>query len=147
MVIVKNNSVSIRFIPTGGKDSRPGVDGIRLMPGNNEVPSTAWEQAKKIAVIRMLLEDETLEEGESTPDGEEAEAADGTPVILGMNEKKAKKLVAETFDVELLKSWLVAEKRPKVKAAIDAQLEELKPDTKDEAKEETNADGEEAEAG
>ncbi len=45
--------------------------------------------------------------------------------LTSFNEKKALSMVAETYDVKILKEWLDSEKRSKVKRAIEEQIQKL----------------------
>ena len=88
---------------------------LRLLPGANEVDAKAWEQAKKIFVVRHYLDEGIFIEHPS-------KSASG---IGTLSQGEALKLIAETFDESLLQQMRGAEKRAEVLAAIDAQVAKL----------------------
>ncbi len=56
-----------------------------------------------------------------------AKAPEAPPVepLTNFNDKKALELVAQTFNVVILKEWLDTENRSKVKRAIEAQIKNM----------------------
>jgi hypothetical protein len=114
MPLVKNNEARVHNL--GGH--------LTLGPGVNNPDPKAWAEAKKIKLVQHHLEEGTFEE---------LDVKD----LAQVSEKRAAKLVADTVDRELLKSWAASEKREKVKAAIVKQLEKINPGQK---KDEDEAD-------
>lgn len=96
---------------------------FRLLPGVNEIPDTKWTEAKKILVIRNLLDEGTLEEI-------------GSKSLVSLAPNKAVNVVLETLDRDLLRDWRARDRRAKVVEAIDKQLAKLKIDPKKDKKEE-----------
>jgi hypothetical protein len=92
------------------------AEGVKLMPGANQVDRQAWERARKHPIVKALIEDGTIEELE--------EIADEHP-LKNLKPGAAISLVKETVDAQLLKGWLEDEERKPVRAAIEKQIEAL----------------------
>lgn len=104
MPLVKNNEARVHNL--GGH--------LTLGPGVNNPDPKAWAEAKKIKLVQHHLEEGTFEE---------LDVKD----LAQVSEKRAVKLVSDTVDRELLKTFAATEKREKVKAAIAKQLEKINP--------------------
>lgn len=114
-----------------------GAD-FRLVPGNNNIPEAKWEAALKLyPKLRYLVEeghietytktgavrDEPLVENPAAT----GEAAKGEPPLevedlAALNQKKAVRLVKDTYDVDILTAWHETEKRAEVIKAIEGQF-------------------------
>jgi hypothetical protein len=92
-----------------------------LVPGINTISTQQYEVLKKDEIFihrvqtGMYKVDEKIS-GDS---------------IAGLHEADAIDLVSETLDRNILRKWLVDEQRRTVREAIDAQLEKVKPEMKD----------------
>lgn len=112
MLINHNEARVIHYgqcVGTGKKES--------IFPGVHNYDAKFWAEAEKHPHIKMRLEDGSLEVLSDSK--EDAFNLKKFPVA------RAKQLVAQTLDRDLLKAWNVAEKREPVKAAIAAQLAEI----------------------
>ena len=103
------------------------LDGrIRLIPGLNDVRDALWAEAKLDSSIKAKMEDGELEEiGVPSVQGGSPNSDDAVGTLLSMKPKQAESMAKDTVDAELLNKWLEEEKRPRVAAAIKAQLAEL----------------------
>lgn len=130
---------------TGGGTIR--ISGITLVPGGNEVTAKQMETLKKSKLFNGSLNIGRLVEGETAPKrGKKVEPVKVTEPIkeeeepqklnkehveklvvgfLEMDEAKAVKAVAKATDVDVLMAIFDVEKRPKVKEALEAKLNEL----------------------
>lgn len=88
-----------------------------LSPGVNEVDAKAWADAEKIAGVRYLLKQGTIEV---------IKAGVGEASLKSVKPATAAKLVADTYDVALLDRWLGEETRPNITEAIKDQLKLIK---------------------
>lgn len=120
-MLIKNTTTSII--------SLPGVDGEahgRLLPGMNDVKAADWKAAEPSMALHLERGAVEVVEVDSEEPGQPGSTSDAASVAT-MAQKVALKLIAETFDRDLLKRWeseeSEANKRPKVLAAISAQLE------------------------
>lgn len=137
-MLIKNKTVAIISLPTPD-----GTPDLRLLPGVNEVKDSDWKFAEPSMAIH--LENDRLEivevkvaELEQPPDEDEPTGGIVQPnTIAQLGQKKALPLIAATVDRELLKQWELEEsasnRRPKVLAAIAAQLEQVKVAAADDA--------------
>lgn len=114
MIRVINKRPRLHGIAIGG---RPGQDVVlNLWPGVNEVDDAQWAEAMKNKLVQKHIDDEDLEVSEALgPFGE-------------LDERAAVKLISETFNRDLLKSWKFMDGRPGVLGAIAAQIEKLTPE-------------------
>jgi|SRR5579859_609154 len=97
-----------------------------LQPGVNiEVKTSDWEKAKKIPLIQHYLQTKDLEVVDATGNNDDLSA---------FSVSEAVKLVAETFDRNVLNQWLKTDKRSTVTNAIQAQLDKVKVEPKDASK-------------
>lgn len=121
MPLIMNNAAHHRGLPPPHK--KPGqmsdLKHHTLLPGVNAVGDDEWDEAKKLPLIKALLDNGTL--AEIKPAGKKKAAKD----ISEFKDTEAIKLVKETTDMDLLTSWRENAK-PAVLKAIDAQVEELK---------------------
>jgi hypothetical protein len=108
-VLIRNNTLSVHGIvlprPNGG------MDYVTLLPGVNDVESEQWAECMKNGAVTDRVE-ARLYDVVSSEDAS----------ISGVKEKAAIALVGETVIESLLLAWQKAEKRPRVRAAIKAQL-------------------------
>lgn len=100
-----------------------GCGEMQLIPGINKVDEKVWAEAQKFPKTKWLMENEHLEvvEGEG---GKKLEAS-ADESLASLSEKKAVKLVEETFEMRLLEQWKKTEKRNKVLDALDARMDEI----------------------
>lgn len=135
-MLVKNNLTRTIGIPLDDQSQ----SFLTILPGVNTIPDETWKKVKNDKNIQFKLDSEDLQEilGEekaaamiTDPNtGKQVLAPVGAPetdleVLLHMKDAKAIKLAQATGSRELLNEWLAAEKRPKVKAAVEAQLREI----------------------
>ena len=96
-------------------------DGVKLIPGvNPHIAVAAWNEAKKHPIVKMMIEDCSIEVV-----GEESDKTDVVQELLKMKPAQAVELVKSTVLVEVLEQMKAAEKRKPVLAAIDEQIKEL----------------------
>lgn len=100
-------------------------ENIQLQPGINPVEKALWEEAKKVKTVRCLLDEGRLVERGPTADG----------TLKDIQEAQAIKLIKETFAIKLLQGWLLEEKRPNVKKAVQQQLDTIERESRPEKKE------------
>lgn len=124
---IKNKTAGIIFL---GEDAT-------LHPGNNDVEDAVWERWRKHEIVghhlkakRLVMVKRSLKDLSSLKTDEAAVA-----------------VVKETFDPELLKSWLASEKRGAVQKAVSEQLDSIKSRKRSESEqaEEDSEDGAEDE--
>ena len=98
-----------------------------IHPGNNDISEKEWASISKDPMVKRNLETGIFVIGAGAPSKKSAPPEKETGNTLStLKEKEAIKVIEETFDIETLKKWGDAEKRKKVKSAIDAQLKEIK---------------------
>jgi hypothetical protein len=127
MLIVKNTEPRVHSL--GGF--------VTLLPGVNEVDEAAWERALSISIVQHYV-DEGVFVVAGSAKGKPGEAA----AIAGMSVGEAKKLVGETVDLQLLRSWESLEERKGVQSSITAQITKVESavDTKPPATEDDGTD-------
>lgn len=114
-MLVENTEARIISLPSGKS----------LMPGMNDIPSDEWTKACAHPVISAMLGAGMLKASELS--AKAAPAADiAIESLSGLTASEAEGVVGKTFDRELLKTWLGAEKRSKIKKALEAQLDSVK---------------------
>ncbi len=109
MVFVKNTRPRLHSIPVAGFKT------LQLVPGINQLDERAWSVALEHESVKRALDAGDLEV-------ESKRGADTDNPLKGLAPSKAVRLVGETFDERLLRSWRVVELRGPVLSAIDAQL-------------------------
>jgi Mg/Co/Ni transporter MgtE len=110
-MVLKYNKLNIF---EAGKD-------VKLIPGvNPHISVDAWNEAKKHPIVKMMIEDGSIEVV-----GEESDKTDVVQELLKMKPAQAVELVKSTVLVDVLEKMKAAEKRKPVLAAIDEQLKEL----------------------
>lgn len=108
-VFIRNNEPRVHGLAfKGGR--------LDLKPGINRVERVAWDKVKDDDLTKFRLRRGSLSAGQAIFE-----------VVDGPEKKLTSALVAETFDRELLRSWLETEKDPSVIAAIQAQLARIAP--------------------
>lgn len=97
---------------------------VTLWPGINELSDKDWSDVKSHPVVKEIIKLGHLKEIDKRP-GNEA-------VLLSMTQDEAVALVQETDSADLLKKWLVEEKRPLVIRTIGEKLNDIiLPDRRD----------------
>ena len=96
---------------------------VRFLPGANEIEETDWAEIQKDPTIKGMCEEGTLKVLSSKGGGD-------TQLPL----KDAEKVIAQTFDIQLLEKWKATEKRKPIVAAIEKQLAMIEEKTKVEKK-------------
>lgn len=132
-MLVQNKRKSIVFVPTAGEVT---AQGLKLLPGVNDVDPDLWAKAKELKVIKHMLDNDELVEEIAGKAGSQA-----ITKITALPDKAAYKVVRETLDADLLARWATEEKRPSVKSAIAAQLAKIAPDKKDDKGNDKKPDG------
>ena len=128
-------------------------EGLRFIPGMNEVQLEDWQRAQRNKLFLKRIENGTLKVQrmpagydqaghpiKAQPDQEQAQAesvesVDQNYSLSGMNAQKAGETIAQTVNVDLLKSWNQQEARKGVtKLILDriAELETLSAPQRDE---------------
>ncbi len=95
-------------------------DDVVLMPGLNKVDSKVVEKESFKKSAKLYLENSYIE----MVSYEAEEGSSGTS-LKDLKAKDAIKVVNESFDVEVLSSWLEVETREGVKKAIKKQLADI----------------------
>lgn len=109
------------------------VNGKRLIPGVNTVDVQWWTETRKHPSIikRMelgIITEETPFKSHAKMKPKQATEADFDHLST-MTVANAKRLVAETVDLRLLREWYKREERKPVEAALEKQIEALESDT------------------
>lgn len=138
-MFVKYNKEGILSLPV------PGGKTIILKPGvNAHIDDDDWEKVAKNPIVKQKIEDEVIvpmpsklkstkkaEDKKKVEEDIQNELEDGASQDLAEYAvKDAIKLVQETFDVEVLKTWKYEEKRGKVTKAIEEQLDQIEQQAK-----------------
>lgn len=127
-MILKWNRPNLMMIPTRLKSG--GY--IRLTPGANELEDDVWDRIVTHPMIQVFLAKDDLEVVESEKEGSG---------LSGYRPKGAKKLISETYSIDLLDQWKATETRKDVLAAIETQMEKMTaPEPKKESAEQSTAD-------
>ena len=107
------------------RNNEPRVHGLAyqggclaLKPGINRVERAEWDRVKDDEITKFRLRRGSLAPGQAV-----FEVLDGPEKKLGVA------LIADTFDRELLRSWLETERSPELVSAIQAQLARIAPAT------------------
>lgn len=115
MIVKYNHAGIINIGHTGGT--------ILLMPGVNTPKKEEWDKVKTNPIVKQMIEDGKIEVVEAEKaDSEEKEVS--TSLAL-LHVKTAEKLVKETLNRDILKTWLSTEKRPSVLKALNEQLDKV----------------------
>ena len=101
-----------------------GGEPVRFVPGANEIVESDWAEISKDPTIKSMVEGDVLK----------VLSAKGGESQLPL--KDAEKVIAQTFDIQLLQKWKASEKRKPIVAAIEKQLEMIEEKTKVEKKSE-----------
>ena len=83
---------------------------IRLFPGNNNVPKTAFEKALKNKYFAHRVEVGTIE------------VVDDDSPFSSKSVQQCKRIVKETFDIGKLNKMLSEESRDSIKKALEDQI-------------------------
>lgn len=109
---------------------------IMLWPGINELSDKDWSDVKNHPIVKDIIKLGHLVEMDKRP-GDES-------LLLTMTQDKAVELVQDTNNVDLLKKWLIEEKRHLVIRTISGRLNEMVlPDRRDKAVGETTEESDE----
>lgn len=126
VVLVTNNMpkpVVYTYRQPGTADKAVVTTPRYILPGSNELNAAEFEAAtKKSPVWQKWIEDGDIKV--------EATAEDEGGTLAGLDVKKALKLVADTFNRDLLALWIDNEKRPDVKKALRKRDEFLEAEFK-----------------
>jgi hypothetical protein len=91
-------------------------EGVRLLPGSNEVDAITLEAMSKSATVQSWLSKNMIELPKPAKDGEGVSAYEPAQAL---------QLIADCFDQVILDRWLDVEKRKDIRAAIKARQKEL----------------------
>lgn len=126
-MLIKYNKENILSFPVGNEPSGT----LKIQPGMNEFPSDVFKAVEKHPIVSFLVESgviefptfkaEKKEKGKEKIIGKKDEEID----LSELSVKDANTLVRETFNLEMLDRWDVAETRIKVKKVIEKQLEDI----------------------
>lgn len=128
------HTIGYGYAATVGGSGRKALS-FRLLPGINEVLAEAWEEAKKLTVVRHYISTGAFQELELERAG-----------LRHLTVEAAIEQVGQTFDRDLLKQWKGTETREPVITAIELQIDNVtfKPErdaTKSEGQKEVEAEG------
>lgn len=136
---IKSNEARVHTIGYGyaatvGGSGRKALS-FRLLPGINEVLLEAWEEAKKLQVVRHYISTGAFQELELERSG-----------LRHLTVDAAIDQVGQTFDRDLLKQWKGTETREPVITAIELQIDQVtfKPErdaSKSEGQKEVESEG------
>lgn len=115
-MILKNNAARPISFGTGLPDASVKI----IKPGTNDISKEDWAVLEKHPVIKAMLKSKEFE----IVGGEKGGETEGKE-LKDLSSKDATKLVGETFDTAVLKSWLESETRSPIKKAIETQLEKI----------------------
>lgn len=127
-MLIKYNKENMLSIPVNGNSTNT----VRLMPGISEFPKEIFDAVKDHPQVKMLVESEMIEfiEVKTEKKGKAKEKVLGKndePVSLSeLSEKNAKKLIKDTFVMEMLERWELEETRVSVKKVLDAKIDDIK---------------------
>ncbi len=121
-MLVRNTTTSIQVLsyhsrPATTKSEKgdampPITKTITLMPGNNEVDPADWTELMKNSHVQNQTEDRVFE----------VEKDVSLKDISKLSDRKAIKVVQETYLREILRNWARLEHRPEIAKAIEEQL-------------------------
>ena len=117
-MLIENTGVASLHLPTGR----------RLDGGVNDVDPKEWEKACTHKVVMAWLSAGMLK----TPSGSSGKplaVVPDAPTVESLSNYSAhdaEALIEKTFSRDLLGTWLAAEKRGKIKRALESQLEAVK---------------------
>lgn len=134
----KKPKAGVLIIPCINRNGKV-VKHITLLPGHNTVNEKDWEQAKKFCkgkledgLIEIVMSDKSdikslkpKRKKDKDSSNEDNVKKSDTPAksIFELSAKKAKKIIADTFDLETLGKWLEEEGRDEIRALIHKQIE------------------------
>jgi hypothetical protein len=99
---------------------------IVCTPGVNKIEDEVWERvSKNPEMIKLLESDRVVVVRASDPDQKAAEKKGEAVELFGLSLNDAMRVVGQTLNFELLEQWAESETRPKVKRAIEKQLDKL----------------------
>jgi len=108
-VFIRNNEPRVHGLAyQGGR--------LDLKPGVNRVERAEWDRVKDDEINKFRLRRGSFAPGQAI-----FEVLDGPEKKLGVS------LIADTFDRELLRSWLETERSPELVSAIQAQIARIAP--------------------
>jgi len=108
------------------KDKTNTVKPIQLLPGVNEVTKEDWSLALQHPVVKRYLDEEGILEVKGQTVDDKPSKKEG---LEDYTIPSASKIIKETYDVELLKSWKLKDDRVGIAQAIDDQLQFIKETT------------------
>lgn len=107
---------------------------IRFLPGINEVEESNWNKVKDHPLLQERFDSGALVWVKGPKDEVKKAKAEALPpveddgdALAGTTVEEAKKLVTDTFDLNLLKKWSETETRKSVLKAIEAQVDKVTP--------------------
>jgi len=147
-MLIRWNGKNVWSIGTGLMDASV----VQIIPGPNELKKEHWEAIKKHPVVLermkeevidmkrgkvMLLEIIEVKKAAPKNDNDENDNDDqDQAAILSLGAKEAKALIAETFNIELLREWKEAATRKGDLEAIEKQIAEIEKDREDDSSDE-----------
>lgn len=133
-VLIKSNKTNALSVSTGCASGEV----VLLVPGQNEIPADKWARVSKhpdiVKMLKATIIDpkvgkvpvlEVLAQGKGKTVDDSGNEEGGETGLSSMNATNAVKLVKETFNTQVLKTWLEDESRVKVVAAIEKKLKEI----------------------
>lgn len=108
------------------------AEGLRFVPGINEVSYELWQKAQRNKLFVKRIEDGILKvqsipnhsKGPTSADLIE-EQSEESYSLSGLNTQQAGELISKTFDTDLLKSWEEQEERKGVLKLISERIDEI----------------------
>jgi len=99
-----------------------------LLPGNNEIPDSDWDEVKKHPLLKHYMDDGTLKEV-TKPEKDNKKSREG---LAQYDLAEATKIVKGTFDKVLLTKWFDLDNRDGLRTEINKQLALIEEKTKKE---------------
>lgn len=112
-LVIVNHQPTMIELPTINGSAK------QLLPGENDVPKTLWEQAKKNPAVKMWIACKYLE------DKGPGRAKTLVKGLDALSDEKAKDQIDRCSDIELLQQWKSSSNKVQVRKAIDARIEDL----------------------
>lgn len=96
------------------------ANGVRFMPGINEIPAEVWKIVGTLPKIQRLAAEDGKIRVVFNEDG-----SDEKPVLAKIKAEEVGKVIEKTYNHKLLRMWLQRETRHKVAGLINAQIDKI----------------------
>lgn len=122
----KKEKAGLHMIPVMAKNNKIEKY-IKLVPGFNDIDDKDWENAEKNSDVKALVDSGDIEVVKEVvnPDKEAKDKKIKVSSLKDLPANEAEKIIADTWDVDVLKSWKKKESRDSVRTTIMNQLENI----------------------